>query len=449
MIKSITTTTAASLCSCLLLLICQIDVASSLVNIHRPNTSITSRWRSHNRPMIIPPMKVSEAATDIVEDPVVNISNEEKATITEQSPPQPSTTTKEAWKPPSQTTTPSRSKIFKIQQPQDLLEFVVADERLSVVKVFASWCKTCKVFDVRYRKLANQLGDLQSGPVRFAEMQYDTPANEEMCKLLNATKLPYILIYKGNRGKVADFQCTPAKFQVLVDTVNDLLLSDSEGNNGVVVTNDGNSTVAVGNVTMVSSSSVNSQLQQMSKDEDDSSSSNEVNALKEQLVLMEKEKIEMFELMKAQIEADKEEIAKMINVVKIQKTMIEERDEQIQKLSGVIESKDGELVVLTKNLNQKLKESKMMEQELALSKSQVAEMTNRTAEAEKTISSLEMKAAIRKREAKEKERQTKALWASWEKQKLMYEEERNSVRKMAALSVKSIKTKVRLFVSRK
>eukprot|EP00986_Skeletonema_menzelii_P017459 scaffold19511_cov152-Skeletonema_menzelii.AAC.1 len=129
--------------------------------------------------------------------------------------------------------------------------------------------------------------------------------------------------------------------------------------------------------------------------------------------------------------------------------MIEERDEQIQKLSGLIESKDGELVVLTKNLNQKVKESKMMEQELALSKSQVAEMTNRTAEAEKTISSLEMKAAIRKREAKEKERQTKALWASWEKQKLMYEEERNSVRKMAALSVKIIKTKVRLFVSRK
>ena len=164
---------------------------------------------------------------------------------------------------------------------------------------------------------------------------------------------------------------------------------------------------------------------------------------------MEKEKIEMFELMKAQIEADKEEIAKMINVVKIQKSMIEERDEQIQTLSGVIESKDGELEVLTKDLNQREQENKMMEQELALSKSQVADMTNRTLEAEKTITSLELKAAIRKKEAEEKERQTKALWASWEEQKLMYEEERNSVRKMAALSVKSIKTKVRLFVSRK
>ena len=75
------------------------------------------------------------------------------------------------------------------------IDFVIEDERLSIIKVYASWCKTCKVFDVRYRKLANQMGDLSTGNVRFAEMQYDNPANEEMCKLLNATQLPYILIY--------------------------------------------------------------------------------------------------------------------------------------------------------------------------------------------------------------------------------------------------------------
>lgn len=433
MIKSIAPITAA-LCS-LLLLICQIQVASALVNnvhIHRHRTS-TIRWRSNSNrgPFIIQPMKASETATDnTVEDPVVNNKEEKAATATEPLGP---STTKEAWKPPSQkAATQGNNKIFKIQQPQDLLEFVVADERLSIVKVFASWCKTCKVFDVRYRKLAHQLG---SGPVRFAEMQYDTPANEEMCKLLNATKLPYILIYRGSKGKVADFQCSPAKFQLLVDTVNDLLSDD--GKNSVVALN-GNSTVAVSNVT---ESSLDPQQQQLAKD-DDADNSNVINALKEQLVLIEKEKIEMFELMKAQIEADKEEIAKMINAVKIQKSMIEERDEQIQKLSGVIDSKDGELA-------QKVKENQLLEKELQLSKSEVAAMTNRTAEAEKTISSLELKATIKEKEAKEKERQTKALWASWEKQKLMYEEERGSVRKMTALSVKSIKTKVRLFVSRK
>ena len=104
--------------------------------------------------------------------------------------------------------------------------------------MYASWCKTCAVFDTRYRKLASQLGDtynpttgsaastntntntnINSGRVRFAEMRYDDPNNEEMCRLLNATKLPYILIYKGSRGKVSDFQCGPATFQLLIDEI--------------------------------------------------------------------------------------------------------------------------------------------------------------------------------------------------------------------------------------
>ncbi|KAL7472599.1 hypothetical protein ACHAXS_012962 [Conticribra weissflogii] len=115
------------------------------------------------------------------------------------------------------------------------------------VKVFASWCKTCQIFDIRYRKLASQLSDqytlvsdpinsnnngnnnpqsyqlTRRGPVRFAEMQFDDPNNEEMCRLLNATKLPYILMYKGSKGKVADFQCGPSNFQRLIDEVNEFM----------------------------------------------------------------------------------------------------------------------------------------------------------------------------------------------------------------------------------
>ncbi|KAL7555307.1 hypothetical protein ACHAWF_019018, partial [Thalassiosira exigua] len=130
-------------------------------------------------------------------------------------------------------------KVFSIGQPQDLLDFVIQDERLSVVKVYASWCKTCKVFDTRYRKLAAQLGDsadasgaTRPGRARFAEMRFDDPNNEEMCRLLNATKLPYILMYKGSRGKVADFQCGPAKFQSLVDAVDEFVNLDGSAQLG-------------------------------------------------------------------------------------------------------------------------------------------------------------------------------------------------------------------------
>ena len=52
-------------------------------------------------------------------------------------------------------------------------------------------------------------------------MQFDDPNNEEMCRLLNATKLPYILIYKGSRGKIMDFQCGPSDFQQLINAVNE------------------------------------------------------------------------------------------------------------------------------------------------------------------------------------------------------------------------------------
>ena len=100
------------------------------------------------------------------------------------------------------------------------------------MEVYVSWCKTCAVFDIRYRKLASQLGNIHTstksdsilvslGWVRLAEMQFDDPNNEEMCRLLNATKLPYISMYKkGSKGKVANFQCGPSKFQMLLGVVN-------------------------------------------------------------------------------------------------------------------------------------------------------------------------------------------------------------------------------------
>jgi len=144
---------------------------------------------------------------------------------------------KGVWMPPSQNKAKRKGRVFSIQQPQDLLDFVSEDERLSVVKVYASWCKTCQIFDIRYRKLASQIGDkydasgtiTQKGRARFAEMQFDNPANEEMCQLLNANRLPYILMYKGNHGKIAEFKCGPAEFARLNDAVDEFADLEEEG----------------------------------------------------------------------------------------------------------------------------------------------------------------------------------------------------------------------------
>ena len=103
------------------------------------------------------------------------------------------------------------------------------------MKVYASWCTTCKKFDLRYRKIASQYGDKQQqtdnnnnqrGQVRFAEMQYDTEENREMCNVLKATSFPYIIMYKGSKGKIREFQCTPAKVNMLVDAIKEELAND-------------------------------------------------------------------------------------------------------------------------------------------------------------------------------------------------------------------------------
>ncbi len=46
----------------------------------------------------------------------------------------------------------------------------------------------------------------------------------EMCKSLDATKVPYILIYKRDSGKLAGFACPPSKVQVLIDALHEYAL---------------------------------------------------------------------------------------------------------------------------------------------------------------------------------------------------------------------------------
>jgi thiol-disulfide isomerase/thioredoxin len=118
------------------------------------------------------------------------------------------------WKPEGKQ---PKGNVFTVQEPTDLIDFLRQDNVLCVVKVWATWCKTCKTFDLKWRQFAKK--EEGRGRVRFAEIEFT--ANEELCRGLKATKLPHILIYKG-MIKQTQFVCLPHDFKMLVEQVNEL-----------------------------------------------------------------------------------------------------------------------------------------------------------------------------------------------------------------------------------
>jgi len=115
-------------------------------------------------------------------------------------------------------------KITKVEELDDFLEFIAEDERLCIVKFYASWCKSCHKFGVKYRKLASE----REGQVRFAEVEYGKSTS--LCKTLKIRKLPYIMIHKAPVGKMAEFPCGPKYFdERLMSRLNQYLdMSDEE-----------------------------------------------------------------------------------------------------------------------------------------------------------------------------------------------------------------------------
>ncbi|KAL3768223.1 hypothetical protein ACHAWO_006245 [Cyclotella atomus] len=363
---------------------------------------------------------------------------------------------KGAWKPPSQNKEQQRGKVFSIQQPQDLLDFVVEDERLSVVKVFASWCKTCQVFDVRYRKLANQYSDksdngiLQQGQVRFAEMQYDNPNNEEMCKLLNATKLPYIIMYKGSKGKVDEFQCGPGTFQVLVDKVREyadseeeiaLVMDASEPQNVSAAETTGEQILALQpdqTQQTVESIAVKQQststtfvpdVPQLTPEQPRTLEpvqwmNQELESLKEQLLTANNEKNELFEIMKADLDWHKNQIEQLKEALQSQREQYE----------GLLRSRDGQLTKLEEQLAE---EQKWFDREVISLTEQLNQVSCDMQQSENKIKSLESEVDLWQRRA-EGAAYTDGQTRQLEEKVSVYESERNSLRKLTVLAVKIV-----------
>jgi len=127
-------------------------------------------------------------------------------------------------------------KIVKIESSEDYINFLKEDDRICVIKFYASWCKSCQKFGVKFRNMAKEEGDIiytksqeliKPGRVRFAEIEYSS--NVELCRSLSIKRLPNVHLYKGEVGQLAAFPCGPSKFPILESKLESFLaMSDEE-----------------------------------------------------------------------------------------------------------------------------------------------------------------------------------------------------------------------------
>lgn len=138
----------------------------------------------------------------------------------------------------------SRPNIVVINTHEQYIKFLEEeDDRVCVIKFYASWCKSCQRFGLSYRALAFEEGDridadgnvIHLGSARFAEVEYTAAA--KLCKSLKVRKLPTVHMYKKGSGKVSDVTTKPSLFHLVVDELHHVLgSSDDEVETGTVVT---------------------------------------------------------------------------------------------------------------------------------------------------------------------------------------------------------------------
>ena len=86
---------------------------------------------------------------------------------------------------------------------QNIQELILTLQTYSIVRLFAPYCKACRAFGIKFRKLASEKGDRMNakgeavyvGDARFGELDY--ASNIKLCKMLGVKKFPTVLIYRG------------------------------------------------------------------------------------------------------------------------------------------------------------------------------------------------------------------------------------------------------------
>merc|ERR1719217_382009 len=95
-----------------------------------------------------------------------------------------------------------------------LLQDATDQNRLVVIKFYASWCRACKAMAPKFERVAEDWPDIE-----FHEILFDD--NKKLCKSLGIKILPFMEIIAGSKGKIEGFSCGPSKISLLVGKLED------------------------------------------------------------------------------------------------------------------------------------------------------------------------------------------------------------------------------------
>ena len=106
------------------------------------------------------------------------------------------------------------NRIADTEAYHSLISEATEQNRVIVIKFYASWCRACKAMAPKFVRVADDFPQIE-----FYEILFDD--NKKLCKELGIKILPFMEIVAGSKGKIDSFTCGPSKISLLIGKLED------------------------------------------------------------------------------------------------------------------------------------------------------------------------------------------------------------------------------------
>lgn len=137
-----------------------------------------------------------------------------------------------------------RDGMYKITNEEDYRALMNEyPDKLIVIKIYSTWCKTCKAmapkFEALARGLAGKKNDSVRLPIVWATLAHDKETHDFVRHTLKANTVPSVQLYAGNGVMVDSFPCGPAKVtKILKPKLVDLIANHVDLSTGTLKTSE-------------------------------------------------------------------------------------------------------------------------------------------------------------------------------------------------------------------